>query len=78
MKKKKNSNSTLDLHGVTHSEVIDKLTQYFFWENPGWNQYTIITGNSKEMQDIVLEWLDSYEYSYYIPAHNLGEIQISE
>jgi hypothetical protein len=76
MKRKKNN--ILDLHGVKHSEVINRLSQYLFWENPGWDQYIIITGNSKKMQDIVLKWLDSHEYNYYIPTHNLGEIQISE
>ena len=43
--------STLDLHGIKHTEVKDKLTRYFFWEKPGHSQYTIITGNSKRMQD---------------------------
>lgn len=70
--------STLDLHGVRHAQVEDRLSRYLFWEKPGHKQYTIITGNSKRMQKIVTEWLDKHEYSYYIPAHNLGEIQISE
>ena len=70
--------STLDLHGTKHTEVEDKLTRYFFWDQPGHNQYTIITGNSKKMQEIVFEWIDKYEYKYYIPSHNLGEIKIIE
>jgi hypothetical protein len=70
--------STLDLHGTKHTEVEDKLTRYFFWDQPGHNQYTIITGNSKKMQEIVFEWLNKYEYKYYIPSHNLGEIKIVE
>lgn len=70
--------STLDLHGVRHSQVEDKLTRYFFWEKPGHKQYTIITGDSKKMREIVFEWLDKHEYNYYVPSHNLGEIQISE
>ena len=70
--------STLDLHGTKHTEVEDKLTRYFFWDQPGHNQYTIITGNSKKMQEIVFKWLDKYEYKYYIPSHNLGEIKIVE
>ena len=71
-------NSTLDLHGLSHSEVEDRLIRFFFWEKPGFNQYTIITGNSHQMKRIVTKWLDNYEYRYYIPAHNLGEIQVSE
>ena len=70
--------STLDLHGVRHSEVKDKLTRYFFWEKPGHKQYTIITGNSKKMQEIVFEYLDKHEYNYYIPSHNLGIIEVFE
>lgn len=70
--------STLDLHGVRHSQVEDKLTRYFFWEKPGHKQYTIITGDSRKMREIVFEWLDKHEYNYYVPSHNLGEIQISE
>jgi|TARA_B100001094_G_scaffold318500_1_gene362169 hypothetical protein len=70
--------STLDLHGVKHAEVEEKLTSYFFWEQPGHKQYTIITGNSTKMKGIVFEWLNKYEYNYFIPSHNLGEIQVSE
>ncbi len=70
--------STLDLHGTRHTEVKDKLTRYFFWDKPGHKQYTIITGNSKKMQEIVFKWLDKHEYKYYIPYNNLGEIKIDE
>ena len=72
------SYSTLDLHGTRHSEVKHKLNHFFFWQSPGYRQYTIITGNSIEMQEIVKEWLVEHEYSYYIPSYNLGEIQVSE
>jgi len=68
--------SILDLHGIKHADVENKLISYFFWDKPGYNQYTIITGNSKKMQKIVFEWLDKYEYKYYISSHNLGEIKI--
>ena len=68
----------LDLHGVRHADVVNKLNRYFFWEKPGWKQYTIITGNSNEMKQLVIEWLQQHEYKYYIPSHNLGEIQVSE
>jgi hypothetical protein len=49
--------STLDLHGTKHAEVEDKLTRYFFWDQPGHNQYKIITGNSKKMQELYLNGL---------------------
>ena len=70
--------SSLDLHGVKHKEVEDKLAKFFFWEKPGYKQYKVITGNSHQMKTIVIEWLDKHEYSYYIQSHNLGEIQVNE
>jgi|11_taG_2_1085331.scaffolds.fasta_scaffold46064_2 DNA-nicking Smr family endonuclease len=70
--------SSLDLHGLKHKEVEERLEQFFFWEKPGYKQYKIITGNSYEMKRIVTRWLDKHEYYYYIPSHNLGEIQITE
>lgn len=75
---KKRINSTLDLHGLSHSEVEDRLIRFFFWEKPGFHQYTVITGNSHQMKKLVTKWLEKHEYRYYIPAHNLGEIQVSE
>ena len=70
--------SSLDLHGVTHKKVEERLEKFFFWEKPGYNQYQIITGNSYEMKRIVTRCLDKHEYYYYIPSYNLGEIQVSE
>jgi hypothetical protein len=69
---------TLDLHGVPHKEVEDKLSEFFFWHGVENAQAKIITGNSDHMQRLVLEWLDECEFKYYIPASNLGEIQVVE
>ena len=74
MKTKKNN--ILDLHGVKHSDVEDRLVGYFFLK--GNSQCTIITGNSAAMKKIVTEWLEENEFEYYIPPHNQGEIQIIE
>jgi len=70
--------NTLDLHGITHDKVEDELVRFFFWEERTRGKYNIITGNSPKMQKIVTNWLDTHEYSYYIPGHNSGEIQIWE
>jgi len=67
---------TLDLHGVKHAEVENKLVKFLFIERA--NPCVIITGNSQRMKDIVLEFLDFHNYNYYIPSHNLGEIQVWE
>ena len=70
--------SSLDLHGVTHKKVEETLERFFFWDKPGYKNYTIITGDSYEMRRIVTKWLDKHEYYHYIPPHNNGEIRISE
>lgn len=69
---------TLDLHGVTHKEVKDRLNEFFFWHGNENAQAKIITGNSTHMQRLVTEWLDEFEFKYYIPTTNLGEIQVVE
>ena len=70
--------TTLDLHGVKHSEVENRLIDFYFWKGTNPNDTIIITGNSAAMQKIVTEWLEENEFDYYIPPHNLGEIQIIE
>jgi DNA-nicking Smr family endonuclease len=69
---------TLDLHGVKHEDVTHRLEQFFFWDSSGFKNTKIITGKSTVMQDIVTEWLDGYDFKYYIPSNNLGEIQVIE
>ena len=69
---------TLDLHGVKHLEVEDKLIDFYFWRGTNPKDTIIITGNSAAMKKIVTEWLEENEFEYYIPLHNLGQIQIIE
>ena len=69
-------NKTLDLHGIKHSQVEDKLIEFLFVKQN--TPCVIITGNSQRMKDIVLKFLDLHQYNYYIPSHNLGEIQVWE
>lgn len=72
------SKHTIDLHGVKHSDVEIILENFFFWENPSSKQVVeIITGRSSTMQKIVINWLDSHEYSYYIPAYNIGTVYVN-
>jgi len=71
-------NNILDLHGVKHSQVINKLNQYFFWDRPGYKNYEIITGDSEEMRAIVITWLGEHEYDYYIPPYNTGLIKVTD
>ena len=70
--------TTLDLHGVKHSDVEDKLIDFFFWHGFDYKGVNIITGNSQKMQEIVINFLDQYDFKYYISSHNLGEIVVVE
>jgi len=69
---------TLDLHGVKHQDVEHKLSEFFFWDDPDFKNTKIITGKSEQMQKLVVEWLEGYEFKYYIPTVNIGEIQVIE
>jgi DNA-nicking Smr family endonuclease len=69
---------TLDLHGVKHEDVEKELVDFFFWYSQEFKNTKIITGKSSAMQKIVTEWLDGYDFKYYIPLNNQGEIQVIE
>jgi hypothetical protein len=66
--------TTLDLHGVKHTDVEDKLIDFFFWHGFDYKEANIITGNSQKMQELVISFLDKWDFKYYISSHNLGEI----
>ena len=66
----------LDLHGVPHSEVEMFLENFFFVGNIA--QGTVITGNSKEMKQIVLDWLEEHDFHFYVPADNTGRIEVQD
>jgi len=66
----------LDLHGVQHEEVEMKLEDFFFWKgNP---QGSVITGNSKQMKNIVIDWLEKNDFHYYVPTSNTGRIEVQD
>jgi len=57
---------TLDLHHTRHHLVRPKLIRFI---EDNWNkevQAEIITGNSKEMKNIVQEVLDEYKLEYSV------------
>jgi len=64
----------LDLHGLKHIEVEDEVENFILVNEP---PFKIITGKSDEMRRMVKKLLDYYEYDYYIPAHNAGEIIVN-
>jgi len=65
----------IDLHGMTRDEGVDKAEDFVLKESMtvGFT-CRIITGNSKPLQQQIFRILDRYEFKYYIPASNLGEI----
>ena len=61
----------LDLHGVKHVAVHDKVMVFLSMaETP----CSIITGNSNAMKEIVFKYLDKHEYKYCVYSYNLGEV----
>lgn len=68
----------LDLHGIKHQDVEHTLENFFLWENKDSKQLIgVVVGKSPQMQQIVTKWLDKYEFSYYIPAYNVGVIYVN-
>lgn len=66
---------TYDCHGKTHSEVLDELENWLcihYAEAP----FEIITGNSKEMKEIVMAQLEELDFKYGVPADNNGIIKV--
>jgi hypothetical protein len=47
---------TLDLHGVKHADVEDKLIDFFFWQGFDHKGVNIITGNSSKNARISYEF----------------------
>lgn len=65
----------LDLHGLKHHEVENEVEDFILRAN---TPFRVITGYSDEMRRTVIRLLDHYEFKYYIPAHNAGEIIVTE
>lgn len=65
----------LDLHGVKHKNAEILVEDFILANEP---LIYIITGNSKQMQKIVIKVLDKYKCKWLISAHNLGQIIVSE
>lgn len=65
----------LDLHGLKHHEVEDEVEDFILTVN---TPFRIITGYSDEMRRMVVRLLDHYEFKYYMPPHNAGEIIVTE
>jgi hypothetical protein len=67
---------TIDLHGVSHSDVNKILENFYLWKGKGLEESIIITGNSTEMRKLVFEFLDAHDFKYIVWAENLGQINV--
>lgn len=65
----------LDLHGLMHHEVRDKV-ENFVLLNSNELPIRIIIGNSNRMRNLTENILNKHNFDYYSPPHNSGEIII--
>ena len=72
-------NDTLDLHGVRHAEVSRKIDLFLNETIDSDNDFLyIVTGFSKEMQDITIDTISDYNLDYEIgDPWNHGYIKIN-
>ncbi len=70
----------LDLHGISHSEVTKRLENYVFQsDHQKYFPIKIITGNSDKMKNIVIRFLKSHKYKYYIgDKYNKGYVVVTK
>jgi hypothetical protein len=61
----------LDLHGLSHLEVEDKVENFILSNDA---PFRIITGYSEKMRGLVKQILNKHKLMHYVPAHNAGEI----
>ena len=75
-RKKKRTMRTLDLHGVKHEDVDEKVRKFLnFVELP----CNIITGKSPEMKKIVEDIVIEYEWSFHEKdSWNTGALVVTE
>ena len=68
----------IDLHGMPHSEAIEKVEEIMLLNSAkGSVDLTVITGNSPALQNkIISQICKEYGFSYYKPPHNAGELVI--
>lgn len=68
----------IDLHGMTHLDAVNLSEDFVLLESKNVSfKCKIITGNSHTLQKKIFKMLDTYDFKYYIPSKNLGEIIIT-
>lgn len=73
-RRKGSSNPSLDLHDTRHHDV-DRMVENHIFMTP--YPHEIITGNSMEMQEIVISVLDRHKFKYQLgDINNRGYITV--
>tara|TARA_Y100000996_G_scaffold334876_1_gene271301 strand:+ start:2482 stop:2694 length:213 start_codon:yes stop_codon:yes gene_type:complete len=67
----------IDLHGFNHQQAVEETENFILMEYKYADEVKIITGNSKQLQDKIIEMLDKHGFRWYIPSWNLGVIMCS-
>ena len=67
----------IDLHGFPHDKVVEETENFLLMEYKYMDECKVITGNSKKLQDKIIEMLDKHGFRWYIPSWNLGVIMVS-
>lgn len=65
----------LDLHGLPHLEVKEKVED-FVLSNQHQLPVRIIIGNSNTMKELTEEILKKHNFKWFTPSYNLGEIKV--
>lgn len=65
----------LDLHGLKHYNVKDTVENFILLSD---TPFRIITGRSDKMIELVSETLKKHRFKFYTPAHNPGEIIVTD
>ena len=69
----------IDLHGYKHNDALIKVEEYLLLNSvQKLIDVRIITGNSPSLQSKLIKMFDNYNFSYYIPPHNQGEIYVTD
>jgi len=64
----------LDLHSVSHYDVRDVVENFILMNYP---PFKIITGLSDRMRNLTQNTLDKHKFKHHTPAHNAGEIIVT-
>lgn len=67
-----------DLHGLTENEAIIEIdTILWEFEENGYEEIEIITGNGTVLKNLAIEEIEKYGFDWRHPQHNQGSIIVT-